>query len=110
MVDVLAPQPHQARVADFAHAGKRIVVFLADDGPGAKAWPQVAERYAAEHGLGLADARWYEVRPMRFTNGRPHVSEYLVNERSWKFETNLDLAREIVQRLGFDPDNLPLDL
>ncbi|HYG87687.1 MAG TPA: hypothetical protein VD978_27100, partial [Azospirillum sp.] len=61
-------------------------------------------------GLALAEARWYEMRPQRFVNGRPHVSEYRMDRQSWRFETDMELARAIVQRLGFDPDTLPLDI
>lgn len=111
MVDVSAEQSHPMHVADFSYAGKRVVAFLASDGPGAvNTWPQAAENYAAGHGFGPSDARWYELRPQRFVNGRPHLSEYRLGDGSWRFETDMDLAREIVKRLGLDPDTLPLDI
>ncbi len=103
----------QTRVADFVHDGRRIVAFLEDGGsPGhvSQPWPQVAERYAQEQGIGLGDARWYNVVPERFANGRPNITEFLPGKRSWNYEANLALARKIILQLGLDPDTLPLDL
>ncbi|WP_448206737.1 hypothetical protein [Azospirillum sp. sgz302134] len=100
-------------VADFDLNGVRIVAFLDSDvpsQPGGNRWPQVAEQYAAAHGIGLSDARWYSVQPYRFANGRPNINEFRPANQSWKFETNLGTASEIVRRLGLDLDSLPLDL
>lgn len=112
VADTSSSRGNPVSIADFQRADRRIVAFLADDAPGAGSpWPQTAERYAAEKGIAMTDARWYEVRPRRFTNGRPHVSRYLPEgQGGWAFETDLDLAREIIVRLGYDPDALPLDL
>lgn len=109
----LGQDPASPRVVDFVRDGKRIVAFLEDDtAPGTRAhpWPQVAEVYARTQGIGLSDAYWYDVYPRRFANGRPDISRYVGGDQPWRFETNLALVREIVQRLGFDPDSLPLDL
>ncbi|KAA0675791.1 hypothetical protein [Roseomonas genomospecies 6] len=98
---------------DFELNGARIVAFLDSDQPnrpGGIVWPQVAESYAAEQGIGMSDARWYSVQPYRFANGRPNVNEYRPNGQTWKFETNLNTAAEIVRRLGLDLDSLPLDI
>ena len=98
---------------DFDLNGVRIVAFLDSDQPsqpGGNRWPQVAEAYAAEHGIGLGDARWYSVQPYRFANGRPNINEFRPSNQSWKFETNLSTASEIVRRLGLDLDSLPLDI
>lgn len=100
----------QTRVADFAHEGRRIVAFLDEDPAGPNRWPEIAERYAQEHGIALNEARWYNVHARRFANGRSDVNEFLPNNRSWNFETNLTLSRAIIQRFGLDPETLPLDL
>nr|WP_211112650.1 hypothetical protein [Azospirillum sp. SYSU D00513] len=103
----------EVQVADFSRDGQRIVAFLDNDVPAGGAtnpWPLIAESYAREQEIGLADARWYNVSPRRFANGRPNITEYLAHNKSWKFETNLNLARDIIRSLGFDPDNLPLDI
>ena len=111
--------PAAVRVADFEREGKRIVAFLEQTDiakmPGAPQaavndWPRIAEVYAEEQGVPLSDIYWYEMNPRRFANGRPNVSEYLPGRREWRFETSLPLARAIVEQLGFDPDNLPLDI
>ena len=100
-------------VADFDLNGVRVVAFLEGDQPyqpGGNRWPQVAEQYAAEHGISLSDARWYSVQPFRFANGRPNINEFRPANQSWRFETGLNTASEIVRRLGLDMDTLPLDL
>lgn len=107
------------RVADFEREGKRIVAFL-EQTDIAKAtgaaqaavndWPRIAEAYATEQAVPLSDIYWYEMNPRRFANGRPNVLEYRPSRREWRFETSLPLARAIVEQLGFDPDNLPLDI
>ncbi len=111
--------PVFVRVADFEREGKRIVAFLEQTdiakGPGVSQaavndWPRIAEAYAKEQGAHLSDIYWYEMNPRRFANGRPNVSEYLPGRREWRFETSLPLARAIVEQLGYDPDNLPLDI
>ena len=103
----------EVQVADFSRDGQRIVAFLDEDGPAGShtnPWPLIAERYAQEHKIGLSDARWYNVHPLRFANGRPNITEYLPNGKAWRFETSLTLARDIIRSLGLDPDNLPLDI
>lgn len=108
-------EPLAVRVADFECEGKRIVAFLEQQAQGAanravNEWPGVAEAYAREKGMALSDVYWYEAQPRRFANGRPNVSEYLPGRKEWRFETSLPLARAIIENLGFDPDNLPLDI
>ncbi|AWK85750.1 hypothetical protein [Azospirillum thermophilum] len=107
-------QPATIRVADFEREGKRIVAFLEQQGHGPQRpvidWPGVAEAYARQNGFALTDAYWYEAQPRRFANGRPHVSEYQPGRQEWRFETSIPLARSIIEQLGLDPDNLPLDI
>jgi hypothetical protein len=112
-------QPVTIRVADFEREGKRIVAFLEQTDiamaagspqPAVNDWPGIAEAYAKEQGVALGDIYWYELHPRRFANGRPNVSEYRPGMAEWRFETSIPLARAIVEQLGFDPDNLPLDI